>query len=84
MSSKKTTTQHQQNSLPDWLTTPYQQATQAATNLYQSQPSLGAGTQGDINQISANADAGHRRCPVLPSPRSIGVQEDCRALPLAR
>jgi len=58
MSSKKTTTQHQQNSLPDWLTTPYQQATQAATNLYQSQPSLGAGTQGDINQISANADAG--------------------------
>ena len=58
MGSKKTTTQHQQNSLPDWLTTPYQQATQAATNLYQSQPSLGAGTQGDINQISANADAG--------------------------
>jgi len=57
MSSKKTTTQHQQNSLPDWLTTPYQQATQAATNLYQSQPSYGAGTLGDINQIAANASA---------------------------
>ena len=58
MGSKKTTTQHQQNSLPDWLTTPYMSATKAATNLYQSQPSLGAGTQGDINQISANANAG--------------------------
>jgi len=40
------------------LTSPYQSAVKSATNLYNSQPSLGAGTQGDINQISANANAG--------------------------
>lgn len=39
------------------MTTPYQQATQSATNLYNTQPGLGTGTQADINQIAANADA---------------------------
>ena len=58
MGSKKTTTSHAQGSLPDWLTTPYQQATKAATNLYDTQPGIGAGTQASLDQIVANANAG--------------------------
>ena len=58
MGSKSTKTTHEEHSQPEWLTTPYQAAVKSATNLYNTQPSLGAGTQGDINQISANADAG--------------------------
>ena len=57
-SKKTTTTTHSQGSLPDWLTTPYQQATKAATNLYDTQPGIGAGTQASLDQIVANANAG--------------------------
>ena len=57
-SKKTTTTTHSQGSLPDWLTTPYQQATQAATNLYDTQPGIGSGTQASLDQIVANANAG--------------------------
>ena len=57
-SKKTTTTTHSQGSLPDWLTTPYQQATKAATNLYETQPGIGAGTQASLDQIVANANAG--------------------------
>lgn len=58
MSSKKTTKQHTENSLPAWLTSPYQQATQAATDLYKNQPGIGTGTQSSLDQIVANAGAG--------------------------
>lgn len=64
MSSKKTTTSSSQNSLPSWLTSPYQAATTQATTLA-AQPAIGAGTQGVLDQTlkdsasgSASANAG--------------------------
>ena len=58
MGSKKTTKQHSENSLPSWLTSPYQQATQSATDLYKTQPGIGAGTQSSLDQIVQNAGTG--------------------------
>lgn len=56
MSSKKTTTTQQKttNSLPDWLTSPYQAAVQQAGQLNQ-QPALSSGTKAVIDRLQGNA-----------------------------
>lgn len=54
MSSKKTTTTKTTNSLPSWLTSPYQSAVSNAQNLA-SQPAISSSTQGAINNTMANA-----------------------------
>lgn len=54
MGSKKTTKTSTQNTLPDWLTNPYQQATTNAQQLAQ-QPAISQQTQGAISNAFTNA-----------------------------
>ncbi|MFA6031813.1 MAG: hypothetical protein WC889_02800 [Myxococcota bacterium] len=53
MGSKKTTETKTTNTLPGWLTSPYQSAVQNAGQLAQ-QPAISTGTQGAIDNIMAN------------------------------
>lgn len=59
MSSKKTTKTNSRtvNSLPDWLTSPYQQATAQATALSQ-QPAIGSGTQAVLDRVKTDSATG--------------------------
>ena len=57
MSTKKTTTSKTTNSLPDWLTSPYQAATTQATALSQP-PAISDATQGVIDRTIADSATG--------------------------